>query len=117
MSTVIKSLLKTSYQDTELLKKNDSMGDDFTVPREVDFSFIAESEESAEVVASFVNDNQYGNARYESVDNIYRVTVIITMPTTQNVLNSISGLFVCIAHLFKVEYDGWGCVIQTPAKN
>ncbi len=110
--SVIETLLDTAYQDTQLLIGNDERGDNFNIPRDVDFVLNAETEKKADTVASFINDNQYGKASYEQVENKYRILVVVNMPSTQNLICSVSGLMACIAALFSVEYDGWGCIIQ-----
>lgn len=60
-----------------------------------------------------MNDNQYGDASVETVDDQFRILVQIFMPTTQQLLCSVSGFMACIAELYDLEYDGWGCVLQT----
>jgi len=109
---LVDQLLSTAYEDTQLLKRNDELGDDFSVPREVDFVFLSGERKNAEVLASFVGDNQYGKASIEQSKEGFRVVVSVTMPTNQQVLCSVSALMVCLAQLFSLEYDGWGCVIQ-----
>jgi hypothetical protein len=110
--TLVETLLDTAYEDTQLLLKNDSLGDAFSIARDVDFVLRASEHKRAETVASFINDNRYGNARVESAEAGYRVVVTVHMPTTQQVLCAVSALMVCLAHLFSVEYDGWETVIQ-----
>lgn len=111
----IDSLLSTAFQDTELLKQLDKDGDDFSIARDVDFVLKAAEQEKTELVASFVTDNQYGVASVEEADEGYRLIVTVHMPITQHVLCSVSALMVCLAQLFSVEYDGWGCVVQRRA--
>ena len=111
---LVDTLLETARQDTNLLLKNDGLGDDFTVPRPVDFLLVAKEEQKAGLVASFINDNRYGSAKVENTGTEFRVQVVVNMPTTQNVLCSVSGLMACIAALYGIMYDGWGCVIQKP---
>lgn len=111
----IDSLLSTAFQDTELLKQLDEDGDDFSIARDVDFVLKAVELKKAELVASFVTDNQYGVASVEEADEGYRLIVTVHMPITQHVLCSVSALMVCLAQLFSVEYDGWGCVGQRRA--
>lgn len=111
-ASVVDTLLETARADTELLQKNDGLGDDFSVPRQVDFLLLAKDRARAELVASFIEDNRYGVARVEQAGDEFRILVFVTMPTTQNVLCSVSGLMACVAALFEVNYDGWGCVIQ-----
>ena len=74
---------------------------------------IAAEEAKAGLVRDFINGNRYGDATSEEVAGEFRVLVRIHMPTTQHVLCSVSGLMACVAYLFGVRYDGWGCVLQT----
>lgn len=112
---LVDTLLQTAYEDTQLLLKNDKLGDKFSVRRNVDFVLRTGDGERAETVASFINDNQYGSATVKQVEDEHRVLVAIHMPTTQNVLCSVSALMACLAELFSVEYDGWGSTIQRDA--
>ena len=111
----IDSLLTTAFQDTELLKQLDEDGDNFSIPRDVDFVLKVAELKKAELVASFVTDNQYGVARVEEADEGYRLIVSVHMAITQHALCSVSALMVCLAQLFSVEYDGWGCIVQRSA--
>jgi hypothetical protein len=112
---LIDTLLATAYQDTQLLIKNDGLGDDFSIPRDVDFVLLSQDKKKAEAVASFVTDNRYGVPRIEETEGTFRIIVVVNMPTTQGVLCSVSALMACLAALFSVQYDGWGCVIQRRA--
>jgi hypothetical protein len=115
--SLVETLLETARADTDLLVKNDRLGDDFAVPRDVDFILRTPDREKAETVASFVDDNRYGTPHVEAADGGYRVRVVVRMPTTQPVLCSVSALMACLASLFDLEYDGWGCVIQGARKS
>ena len=110
--SIVETLLDTAYQDTQLLMGNDEKGDNFTISRDIEFVLYAENEKKAETVVSFIDDNRYGEASFENVESQYKISVVINMPSTQNIVCSVSGLMACIAALFSVEYDGWGCVIQ-----
>ena len=110
--SVVEKLLDTAYQDTQLLIGNDEKGDNFDIPRDIDFVLYAETEEKADTVSSFINDNQYGCSSFKVVEGRYQILVIVSMPSTQNLVCSVSGLMACVAALFSVEYDGWGCVLQ-----
>lgn len=110
---IIDSLLGAAYEDTQLLRKNDELGDNFSIARDVDFVFVAAEREKIETVASFVDDNRYGVPSVEVVEGGFQLIVTVHMATTQNVLCSVSALMVCLAKLFGVEYDGWGCVIKS----
>ena len=117
MSKIVEVLLDNAYQDTQLLIGNDETGDDFKIWRNVDFIFYAPSEEKADVVSSFINDNRYGDSSYEKIENTYRVLVVVNMAPTQNILCSVSGLMACIGEIFSVEYDGWGTTIERAPNN
>lgn len=111
--SVLEKLLETARADTDLLLQNDAKGDDFSRTRIVDFLLVSDDADRANMVRDFVNDNRYGDATVETVDGRHRVLVQIHMPTTQHVLCSVSGLMACLAALYGLEYDGWGCVLQT----
>ncbi|MDH2433646.1 ribonuclease E inhibitor RraB [Pokkaliibacter sp. MBI-7] len=111
--SVIDKLLETAYHDTELLISNDQKGDQFSIPRDVDFVFYASEQGKAETVASFVQDNRYGSTLITPTEEgRVRLVVTVNMPTTQSVLCSVSGLMACLSALFGLDYDGWGCVLQ-----
>jgi hypothetical protein len=78
----------------------------------VDSYLLSHEENLAYLIRDFINDNHYGDARVEKVNGDYRVLTFITMPTQQNMICSVSGLMACLAAIFKVYYDGWGCVLQ-----
>src|SRR6266849_11040239 len=109
---LVDTLLTTAYEDTLLLVRNDELGDNFSVPRNVDFVLLSGDSARAETVCSFINDNRYGCAVVETADRGSRIIVTVNMPTTQGVLCSVSALMACLAELFSVEYDGWGTAIQ-----
>lgn len=115
-SSIIDDLLNSSCQDTRLLIKNNELGDSFSIKRDVDFIFYTEDQKKADIVTSFINDNQYAKARFEKIQEKYRIKAVVNMPINQNILCSVSGLMTCVGHIFKVEYDGWGSVMQIPAK-
>ena len=112
MNKVVEALLENAYQDTQLLTGNDEKGDNFSVPRDIDFLFYAPNQEKGELVASFINDNRYGEATYYKNEENHCIKVIVNMPSTQNLVCSVSALMTCLAALFDIEYDGWGCVLQ-----
>jgi hypothetical protein len=107
--TIIDVLLRTAYEDTQLLFKNDSLGDQFAIPRDVEFLLVAKDEFKASTVCSFINDNQYGIAR---VDDGFNIFVVVRMSIEQNILCSVSALMACLGEMFDVEYDGCGCELQ-----
>jgi len=110
--SLVDTLLTTAYEDTQLLIKNDGLGDIFSTPRDVDFILNCPSREKAETVSSFVSDNQYGVPTIEGDDSSLRLCITVFMPITQQVLCSVSGFMACLAKLFSLEYDGWGSQIQ-----
>jgi hypothetical protein len=114
MPSIFDVLLERAKADTDLLLKNDALGDSLAVPRAVDFLFRAPTAEKAEIVSGFINDNRYGVATATSLGEEHTVAVIVHMPITQHVLCSVSGLMACIAKIFGVDYDGWGSEIQAP---
>jgi hypothetical protein len=115
MSTV-EALLDTARRDTELLELNVSHGDRLHVAREVQFLLRARERDKAELVASFIDDNRYGEPRVEdSGDGAYNIIVVVYMPITQSIACSVSGLMACLAQIFDVEYDGWESDLQPDA--
>ncbi|WP_124632603.1 hypothetical protein [Burkholderia cenocepacia] len=54
--SVIETLMETAVADVDQLRVMDAQGDDFGVPREVDFCLIAPSAEKASIVSGFIND-------------------------------------------------------------
>ena len=105
---IVDVLLRNAYEDTQLLLKNDSLGDQLSVPRDVDFLLRTHDEEKARVVCSFINDNQYGAAKVQGTE----VLVVIHMPIQQNIICSVSALMACVAQIFGAEYDGWGSELR-----
>ena len=110
--SVVEALLNSSELDTKLLISNDEKGDDFSALRDVDFIFKTDDQSKAETVCGFINDNNYASANFESIGNEFRVIATIHMQSTQNLICTTSGLMTCVAKLFNVEYDGWGCTLQ-----
>ena len=116
--TLVESLLDNSDSDRDLLRKNEAAGDDPTIPRDAEFVLYAKDKERAELVCSFIHDNSYGRAVYQEIpenreDARHRLIVSVFMPTTEHALCAVSGLMVCLAKLYSLEYDGWGCSLQT----
>lgn len=109
---IVDDLLNTAYEDTQLLIKNDQLGDVLSTPRDVDFVLRASEEQKARTVCAFIQDNQYGAATVQEDQGAFSVHVVIHMPVTQNVLCSVSALMCCLAAIFGVDYDGWGSDIQ-----
>ncbi|MPY26196.1 ribonuclease E inhibitor RraB [Shewanella sp. YLB-07] len=110
---IVEKLLDSAYQDSELLKKRDEMGDVFSAFHDVDFCIEAPDKEKAETVCSFINDNRYGNAHVEEADGNFRVITITNTPVTQEIISSLSANMVSIAAIFRCEFSGWGSTIIT----
>lgn len=98
--------------DVDVLRSLDSNGDCFTCFRDVDFLLKAPSREKAELATSFINDYQFGEATAVEEEGEHHVKVLINMPVTQHVILSISGFMTCIAALYGLDFDGWGCIAQ-----
>lgn len=112
MSTIA-TLMDTAVADVELLRVLDADGDDFSIPRDVEFLLRGASAEKTSLVASFINDHQYGRASSgHQSGEIYRVLVVINMPIQQHNILSVSGFMACLCMLYGLEYDGWGCLAQ-----
>ncbi|OOG38362.1 ribonuclease E inhibitor RraB [Rhodanobacter sp. C05] len=109
---LVTTLMETAAADTDVLRSLDRNGDRFSVFRNVDFLLVATDAEKADLVASFINDHGYGKAVLQEPASIL---VTINMPVEQPVVLCVSGFFACLAQLFGVEYDGWGCVAQAQA--
>ncbi len=106
-------LQENARADTEQLIRNDTKGDLFAKPRDVDFAFKTTDGEKAKDLNEFVNGQNFGRSHVASGDGgIFWVFVVIHTPITQNVICSLSGFMVCLARLFEVEYDGWGSVLK-----
>jgi hypothetical protein len=113
--TLFDELHRNALADNDVLFKNDAEGDIFTKSRDVDFAFKAVEKENAEDLCAFINGKNFGKASVTQADGgLYWVIVVIHMPITQNVVCSVSGFMVCLGRLFRVEYDGWGSVMQIP---
>jgi hypothetical protein len=111
--TMFELLTETAKADRDLLMKNNEAGDDFNKPREVDFAFEAGDREQAQDFAEFVMGKSYGTAHVSEIElGQFSVVVLITMPINQNIINSVSGFMLCLSRLFKIDYQGWGSIIQ-----
>jgi len=114
--TIFELLHQNAVADTDLLRKNDELGDAFTTTREVDFAFETGDRQRADDFAEYVNGKSYGRAAVSTVtEGNFRVLVLITMPITQNVIGCVSGFMVCLSRLFQIDYLGWGSVVQKQA--
>ena len=110
--SITELLLSTAKEDTELLISNNARGDNFDVPRVVDFLLTTNDLDKAEITRDFIDDNKYGNVSIEQSGEQYRVITKILMPINQNIICSVSGLLACVGKIFGLEYDGWGSVLQ-----
>jgi Regulator of ribonuclease activity B len=108
--SIVNTLMENAASSTDVLNSLDSNGDRFAISRDVDFLLRTPSKEKAELVAGFINDYSYGQA---TVQDDINVLVIINMPVNQPVALCVSGFFACVAQIFSVEFDGWGCVAQS----
>ena len=104
--------MEVAARDTDLLVSLDEKGDQFYLSRDVEFLLRAPDKERANLVASFINDYRYGLATAQEHEGEHSVLVVINMPVKQSEILSVSGFMVCLAHLYSMEYDGWGCVVQ-----
>ena len=109
---LVAELMETAAADTDVLRSLDANGDRFSAARDVEFLLIAPDREKAILVAGFVNDFSYGTA---TVQDEASVLVVVHMPVEQSAVLCVSGFYTCVAKLFGVEYDGWGCVAQARA--
>ena len=108
-------LTQTALADADLLRKNNKMGDNFSIAREVDFAFETADRKRADDLAGFVNGKSYGKATVSKITNDnFRVLVLIPMPITQHLIGCVSGFMLCLSRLFQIEYLGWGSVVQKP---
>jgi hypothetical protein len=112
--TLFDELHRNALADNDLLFKNDAEGDVFTISRNVDFAFRTNDKENADDLCAYINGKNFGKASVTRADDgLYWVIVVIQMPITQNLVCSVSAFMVCLGRLFRVEYDGWGSVVQT----
>lgn len=109
---LVAELMETAAADTDVLQSLDANGDKFAVTRSVEFFLIAPDQEKAELVAGFINDFSYGVA---TVQDGTSILVVVHMPVEQPIILCVSGFFTCVAKLFGVNYDGWGCIAQSKA--
>ena len=111
---IVEQLLYYAERDAELLENIRGRGDDAAVWREVDYCLGTDDGKKAELVCSFINDNCYGNARVETPNGSYRIIIVVNVPLAPHVIYNISANMVSLAHMFKVDFIGWGCPLQIP---
>ena len=110
---IIDCLLDNAYQDTQVLLVNEKEGDQFAVPRYVEFVFRTPDKSKAETVSSFIADNRYADSTAIVQDGDHsELRVRVHMPLRQPVLCSVSALMACLAQIFDIEYDGWSAEIK-----
>ena len=61
--SVLDLLHQNALADNDLLRKKDGMGDDFSIPRDVDFAFKTPEKQRAEDLCEFINGKNYGTDR------------------------------------------------------
>jgi hypothetical protein len=114
--SVVKLLIDTAVEDSNLLVKNQELGDRPEIPRDVDFVLYAKDEEKAKLVASFVTDYRYGRPAVQQVEHrgvvSWRLVITIHTPTTENIVMTLSAFMVCLSQLYHLDYDGWGSTIH-----
>ncbi len=112
MPSMVELLMEQVQLDHELLVANDRLGDDFSIPRDVEFVLRAPDAERAELVASFINDFRYGDAEARSDEDGHSVFVTINMAPEQPIILSVSGFMACLCELYGMKYDGWSSNLQ-----
>jgi hypothetical protein len=105
--------MDSAVADVDVLRSLDSQGDDFSKFRDVDFLFHCPSKKKAALVAGFINDYKYGAATAVHKNGKSTIQVVINMPIQQHIILSVSGFMTCLAALYEIEFDGWGCVAQS----
>lgn len=111
--SVIEKLMETAEADTDVLYALNEQGDRFALPRDVEFILTGASREQAEAAAGFLAGYQYASTTLAEVEDGFQVLATVHMPVTQQVLLSVSGFMACVAELYALDYDGWGCVART----
>jgi hypothetical protein len=108
--------MDTAVEDSQLLVKNQELGDRPEIARDIDFVLYAKDKEKAELVASFVTDFRYGRPTVAQTEQrgeySWRLLITIHSPTTENVVMSLSAFMVCLSKLYDLDYDGWGSAIR-----
>src|SRR4051812_42684626 len=115
--SIVQLLIDTAVEDSQLLVKNQEMGDRAEIPRDLDFVFWAKDETKARLVADFVADYRYGRPFLEGRvkergEYSWRLRITIHSAMTEHVAMTLSAFMVCLSKLYDLDYDGWGCVVQ-----
>jgi len=109
--------METAVEDSKLLFKNQELGDQPEIPRDIDFLLYAKTEERAKLVAGFITDYRYGCTVVKRTEHqgeiLWSLLVTIHTPATENVVMTLSAFMVCLSQLYDLDYDGWGSPIQT----
>lgn len=79
----------------------------------VEYCLRAPNKKKAETVCSFIINNAYGGARVESNGDVHDILVQIQTPLIGNVVYCISAHMVSLAHIFELEYIGWGTSVES----
>jgi Regulator of ribonuclease activity B len=107
----VQLLMDTAVADSQLLVKNQEVGDRADIPRDIDFFLYAKDEEKAKLASSFVTDYRYGRPSVVHVEErgeySWRLLITIHAPTTENVMMTLSAFMVCLSQLYDLDYDGW----------
>ena len=113
---VVERLLENAIEDNKVLIQNQKMGDQTSIARDIDFTLYAEDEQRANLVKNFIVDNRYGKPTVKRTEYRgqvrWQLQVIVHAPATENVVHTLSAFMVCLAELYKLEYDGWGSTLQ-----
>lgn len=112
---IIEQLLETSRQDYQVLQQLEEQGDQPMLLHTIEYCLRAPNEKKADTVCSFINDNAYGAASVESNGDVHDILVEIQTPLIGNVVYCISAHMVSLAHIFELEYIGWGTSTESGA--
>ncbi|EIA1305155.1 ribonuclease E inhibitor RraB, partial [Vibrio vulnificus] len=58
--SIVNKIIESAESDVDVLRRLDAEGDNFSLFREVDFHFKCPDSHTADVVAGFINDFQFG---------------------------------------------------------
>lgn len=115
-------LKERAQRDLDLLTRNSRRGDDLPKPRQVQFEFVADSEQQASRAADFISACGYGDAQASDDPNWsgmgntpgeWRVIVCIMIPLSPHQLCCTSGLMSALSLVLGLRYDGWACPLKT----
>jgi len=107
--TLLSMIMNDARLTSSLVEISIENGDDLSIPRDVDFYFIAEDMDTAKTVAGFIEDFNYGKATIRKrEDRKFDIKVVISTPINQNIIGPISSFMVVVASAFGADYDGFG---------